>query len=66
MMAALGAALGAGIGAEIFSSATEAFSNTRPVAYVEPTNNGGFDAVYEDWKAVLNFHLSKNNHQSIL
>jgi len=62
----LGAAIGAGIGAEIFSSAAEAFSNTRPVAYVEPTNNGDFDAVYEDWKAVLNFHLSKNNHQSIL
>jgi xylulokinase len=54
----MGAALGAGIGAEIFASATEAFSNNKAVAYVEPTNTASYDAVYEDWKTVLNQHLS--------
>jgi len=54
----MGAALGAGIGAEIFASATEAFSNNKAVAYVEPTNTAGYNAVYEDWKTVLNQHLS--------
>ncbi|TFF33488.1 xylulokinase [Mucilaginibacter psychrotolerans] len=54
----MGAALGAGIGAEIFASATEAFSNNKAVAYVEPTNTGDYDAVYQDWKIVLNQHLS--------
>jgi xylulokinase len=54
----LGAALGAGIGAEIFSSAADAFSNTKAVAYVEPTAPEAFEQVYQDWKAVLNRHLS--------
>jgi xylulokinase len=54
----LGAALGAGIGAEIFSSATEAFSNSRVVACVEPTTTDAFEEVYQGWKAVLDQHLS--------
>ncbi|MDB5287720.1 MAG: carbohydrate kinase [Mucilaginibacter sp.] len=54
----LGAALGAGIGAEIFSSATEAFSNSQVVANVEPTAIDAFEEVYQDWKAVLDQHLS--------
>jgi xylulokinase len=54
----LGAALGAGIGAEIFSSATEAFSNSKVVAYVQPTATNAFEEVYQDWKAVLDQHLS--------
>jgi xylulokinase len=54
----LGAALGAGIGAEIFSSATEAFSNSKVVANVEPTATDAFEEVYQDWKAVLDQHLS--------
>jgi xylulokinase len=54
----LGAALGAGIGAEIFSSATEAFSNSKVVAYVEPAVTDAFEEVYQDWKAVLDQHLS--------
>lgn len=57
----LGAALGAGIGAEIFSSATEAFSNSGVVACVEPASTDAFEEVYQDWKAVLDQHLSINN-----
>jgi xylulokinase len=54
----LGAALGAGIGAEIFSSAVEAFSNSKVIANVEPTATDAFEEVYQDWKAVLDQHLS--------
>ncbi|MFA6083376.1 xylulokinase [Mucilaginibacter sp.] len=54
----MGAALGAGIGAEIFSSAAEAFSNSKVVAYVEPAATDAFEEVYQDWKAVLDQHLS--------
>jgi xylulokinase len=53
-----GAAIGAGIGAEIFASAAEAFSNNKAVAYVEPKNTDDFEEIYQDWKTVLNHHLS--------
>lgn len=55
----LGAALGAGIGAEIFTTATEAFSNSKPVAYVEPKITDQFNDIYENWKNVLQDHLTK-------
>ena len=53
-----GAALGAGIGAEIFASAAEAFSYSKAAAYVEPGSTDEFEEVYQDWKTVLNQHLS--------
>ena len=57
----LGAAIGAGIGAEIFASAAEAFSNTEPVAYIEPkpADTAAFEEVYQSWKEVLNEHLAQ-------
>ncbi len=47
-----GAALGAGIGAGIFASPQEAFKNMRPVETIEPKNQE-FEAVYQQWKALL-------------
>ncbi|WP_374948643.1 xylulokinase [Mucilaginibacter sp.] len=55
----MGAALGAGIGAEIFASAAEAFSNSKPVAYIEPTNTQQFDVIYQSWVMLLQEHLGK-------
>jgi xylulokinase len=49
----VGAALGAGIGAEIFSSPTEAFSNSKVVANVEPTATDAFEEVYQEWKLAV-------------
>ncbi|MBD1395236.1 xylulokinase [Mucilaginibacter glaciei] len=54
-----GAALGAGIGSELFASAAEAFSNSKPIAYIEPTATKAFDEVYQSWKAVLEQHLNQ-------
>ncbi|MET3978066.1 xylulokinase [Mucilaginibacter sp. UYP25] len=53
----LGAALGAGIGAEIYSSQAEAFSKAGRVGYIEPDNTEAFEAIYRDWKAILEMHL---------
>lgn len=54
----IGAALGAGIGAEIFTSQAEAFSNAERVGYVEPTYTEAFETIYQDWKVLLDKHLS--------
>ena len=54
-----GAALGAGIGANIFTSAEEAFKNMQPVQKIEPKNNG-FEAVYQQWKTLLEKQLAAN------
>ncbi|MES2269000.1 MAG: FGGY family carbohydrate kinase [Bacteroidota bacterium] len=53
----LGAALGAGIGAGIFTFQEEAFSNAQ--GYVIP-NTDAFEAVYQEWKLVLEQHLDEN------
>ncbi|GGH11467.1 xylulokinase [Mucilaginibacter phyllosphaerae] len=55
----LGAALGAGIGAEIYSSQAEAFSKAERVGYIEPADTGAFEAVYQDWKSILEKHLEE-------
>lgn len=53
----VGAALGAGIGAKIFASQAEAFSNTKPLQLVQPTNTGLYNELYENWKDLLNKQL---------
>ena len=55
----VGAALGAGIGAGIFKSPSEAFEHMHPVQLIEPTNTT-IEAVYQDWKALLNKQLINN------
>jgi xylulokinase len=53
-----GAALGAGIGAGIFSSPSEAFKNMRKIKVVEPSGDH-FEGVYQEWKALLENELKK-------
>lgn len=48
-----GAAKGSGIGAGYYSSAKEAFSNTRPLALVEPVKMKLYDELYGEWKECL-------------
>jgi xylulokinase len=53
----VGAALGAGIGAGIFASAEEGFKQMTPIQVVQPTTNA-YEAVYQEWKALLLQQLS--------
>lgn len=53
----VGAAIGAGIGAGIYASAKDAFENVRPLALVSPTAPEAYDALYQQWKAVLERQL---------
>ncbi|WP_224995739.1 xylulokinase [Cesiribacter sp. SM1] len=54
----VGAALGAGIGVKAFSSEQEAFSNSKPLQLVEPDNTEAYEPAYQEWKALLQKHLS--------
>lgn len=49
----VGAALGAGIGAGIFSSAKEAFTQFDIITTVHPQKEKEYDAVYQEWKELL-------------
>jgi xylulokinase len=53
----VGAAIGAGIGAGLYASAKDAFSKVKPVKLVEPTVAKQYDAVYNDWKMLLEKQL---------
>lgn len=53
----VGAALGAGIGADIFKTATEAFSNAKVLQFVEPNKTDFYNDLYEQWKHVLRKEL---------
>ncbi|NQX40860.1 xylulokinase [Pedobacter steynii] len=44
-----GAALGAGIGSRIYSHASEAFSQIKPLQYTEPSLTSSYEPVYQDW-----------------
>jgi len=50
----VGAALGAGIGSGAFASAEQAFTGHERVRYLEPKNKEAYEALYTDWKNVLN------------
>lgn len=55
----VGAALGAGIGAGIYKHAKEAFSNTKPLAVIEPDSTGKlYDDLYAEWNTLLAKQLS--------
>jgi xylulokinase len=55
----VGAALGAGIGAGIYQHPKEAFSNTKPLAVIEPDSTGQlYDALYGEWNKLLQKQLS--------
>ncbi|GAB2534289.1 xylulokinase [Rufibacter soli] len=53
----VGAALGAGIGAKAFSSPQEAFSRFERLRLIEPNQAEAYEAVYQDWKALLQKQL---------
>lgn len=49
----VGAALGAGIGAGIYNSEKEAFVNMEKLKVVEPSDTQRYDALYQEWKSLL-------------
>ncbi len=49
----IGAALGAGIGAGIYRDGKEAFAGLRPVELIEPDKAAEYDALYGEWKNIL-------------
>ncbi|MFD2866220.1 xylulokinase [Mucilaginibacter antarcticus] len=53
----VGAALGAGIGSGVFASPKEAFNDAKPLQLIEPTATAAFEAVYQEWKELLNKQL---------
>lgn len=53
-----GAALGAGIGAGIYKNAAAAFSNRKPADCIEPEEKNNSEALYQQWKAMLNEKLN--------
>ncbi len=54
-----GAAIGAGLGAGIYSSASDAFNNFKPLGKIEPENSKVYDDLYEQWKSELNNQLNQ-------
>ena len=55
----VGAALGAGIGAGIYQHPKEAFSNTKPLAVIEPDSTVKiYDTLYGEWNKLLQKQLS--------
>jgi xylulokinase len=53
----VGAAIGAGIGAGVYASAKDAFSKVKPLKLVVPSVAKQYDAVYNDWKILLDKQL---------
>ena len=53
----VGAAIGAGIGANAFANEEEAFSKMKPLQLVEPQKQEEYNALYQEWKKVLEMHL---------
>ncbi len=55
----IGAALGAGVGAGIFSNATEAFAQRKPMGLIEPSQGHKYEPFYGAWKTLLEKQLHK-------
>ncbi len=53
----VGAAIGAGIGMGCYTSAKEAFSQSKPLALIEPVQEAVYEELYQKWKAVLDSQL---------
>ena len=49
----IGAAKGAGIGVGFYTSAKEAFANTKPLHFVQPSQQVLYDELYQEWKELL-------------
>lgn len=57
----VGAALGAGLGAGAFASPQEAFAGRKPLKLVEPGPMAAYEALYQEWRALLETHLQRTN-----
>lgn len=55
----VGAAIGAGIGAGAFTNYDEAFNKMKRLQLIEPNNQELYNVLYQEWKKVLEMHLSK-------
>lgn len=53
-----GAALGAGIGIGYYKETAEAFSNTKQLKFIEPSQTSIYEEVYQEWKELLNQKLN--------
>jgi len=53
----VGAAMGAGIGVGYYKSAKEAFKQSEPLVFIEPTQAVLYDELYNDWKQALEMQL---------
>ena len=47
------AAMGAGIGAKIYKDSKEAFGDSKPILYQEPTSTKLYEELYSEWKYFL-------------
>jgi xylulokinase len=54
-----GAALGAGVGAGFYKSESEAFSATKPLQTVAPSQESLYNSLYSQWKILLETQLAK-------
>jgi xylulokinase len=55
----VGAALGAGVGNNYYTDPGTAFSNRQPLTLLEPSHGAPYDALYEEWKGLLEMQLQK-------
>lgn len=55
----IGAAIGAGIGAKAFNNEQEAFSKMKRLQLIEPNKQKIYNHLYQEWKEVLEKHLSE-------
>lgn len=52
----IGAAIGAGIGLGELST-ENAYSNLKPLSKIEPQKSAEYEAIYQEWKGILEEHL---------
>ncbi|MEP7278075.1 MAG: FGGY family carbohydrate kinase [Bacteroidota bacterium] len=53
----VGAAIGAGVGAGVYTSPKDAFSHARPLEVMEPSAAATYNALYAEWKEILDQQL---------
>lgn len=62
----VGAALGAGVGAKIFATPQEAFAGRKPLSLVTPTEPAIYDALYSEWKILLQKGLQQTTQAQLV
>ncbi len=54
----VGAAIGAGVGAKVYADADEAFSQRKPISFIEPDPSIELETAYQEWKELLDRQLA--------